>query len=472
MKKYRLAALLTLVLLSLVIISCDSNPKAASVEDEHDNNELVVVEENGVKYWTCGMHPSVKISVEAYENGETKCPICVMDLVPVQENRNSDSENISLNVSELERKIANVKTEEIAYLPLYKEITTVGDIEFNEKKVESITARFPGRVEKMFVDFTGQKVHQGEPLLEIYSPKLIAAQEELLSAIETDKILQDRSNNNLVQAAEKKLRLWGITTKQIDFLKEHKKIEDKFVIYAQQSGTVIKKNINQGDYIKTGSKLFTIADLRSLWVMAEIYDYEMNLVSMNQEVNISSQAYPSKIFKGDISFIEPVVNPKTQTVRIRIELDNSQEKFRPGMSVNADIISYFGKEDEFYYGCPMHTHIHQSEPGLCEECGGMKLVKTPGNLVAAIPATAVIDVGRQKLAYVDKGNGNYERRIIEVGSEAYFKTDNVVVKYYELISGLMVGESVVSNSSFLFDSQTQLSGAAAGAYGGSLHEED
>lgn len=430
-----------------------------------------------ILYWTCGMHPSVKISPEVYEQGSTKCPICAMDLVPVYEGKPREGK-VTVNLTELERRLASVKTYEVTYLPLFHEITTIGRIDYDERKVEYISARVKGRVDSLFVSFTGEKVEKGDPIVLLYSPPLVTAQQEYILAFDTFEKIKNssieetiNSAKSLLESAKNRLLLWGVTEEQIEKLRLHRRKPDTHLtIYSYQTGIVVEKYVSEGRYVNEGKDLYKIADLSNLWVFADVYEYEISWLKLGLVAEITSSAYPGEVFKGKVSFINPYVDEKTRSIRIRIDLPNPFEKFKPGMYGNVTIISTIAKSEKIYYTCPMHPEVIEEKFGNCPDCG-MALEKVRGNLSLAIPKFAVLDVGLRKLVYVDKGEGNFEQREIKIGPESEVKLNGKKEKFYPVIQGVAKGEKVVVKANFLIDSQAQLTGAAAGAYGGALETE-
>jgi len=473
-KRVVLVLLPLLVLAGLVLLCRRGSPEAkpAASPAAHSESEGA--------YWTCGMHPTVRVSQEAYEAGATKCPICKMDLIPVRKagaNAGGEVTDVTVALSPAEQRLASVRTFEASYLPLFHEIRAVGVIDYDERNVAHISSRVPGRIEKLYVSFTGERVTKGDPLVLIYSPALINAQQEYLLALATIERIKDSpveesraSARSLVESSRNRLLLWGITEEQVASLEETGETSSHLTIYSPQSGTVIAKHILEGEYVKEGKMLYGIADLSNLWVIADIYQYEIPWLDNGQDVEITTSAHPGQVFKGAVSFIDPYLHGKTRSVKVRVDLPNPDGEFKPDMYVDVLVKRTLGAGTDVYYTCPMHPAVVSSRPGDCPECG-MPLEKVSGNLTLAIPKSAVLDVGRRKLVYVDRGKGVYEQREVEVGSEAEAVVDGRNQTFHPLTSGVSEGESVVVNANFLIDSQTQLTGQAAGAYGGALETE-
>lgn len=330
---------------------------------------------------------------------------------------------------------AEVRTEAVQKRQLIKEVQTVGRITYDERRLKYATAWIDGRIDKLYVDFTGVKVKKDAPLVLIYSPELLSTQEEYLLAMETLERLEKGGNPEpitaakaLLEATEKRLLLWGIKSRQIQELQKTKKANTHMTIHSPISGTVIHKNALEGMYVKTGEKLYTIADLRQIWMLADIFEYEIAWVRLGQKVLITSPAYPQETFEGRVAFIDPFLNERTRTVAVRMDVPNSGEKLKPGMFVDARIRA------------PVEESVS----------------------VLSVPITAVLDTGVRKLVYVERHPGHYQGVEVKIGPRAG--------KYYPVVSGLKEGDRVVVSANYLIDAQSTL-GAAAAAYGGAIEGE-
>lgn len=448
-----------------------------------------------ILYYTCGMHPSVRVSPEDYEKGNTKCPICNMDLVPVYKEEGQamameESEHDQhgtlealVKLSPRARALASVKTEEIQYFSLFREITTVGEMDYDERKVAYVAAWVPGRIDRLFVDFTGVEVKKGDPLVWIYSPELLTTQEEYLLALETLDRVRGSENEetikgaeSLVEASKRRLLLWGISEEQVDELRQRKKANTHMTIYAPIGGTVIHKNAFEGKYVKQGENLYQIAGLSILWVRADIYEYEMAWIKSGQKVEITTSAYPGERFEGTVSFIDPFLNPETRSVKVRIDVPNPRRRLKPGMYVNVAIISTVHEgipgPEKAFFTCSMHPEVISENPGDCPICG-MHLEKkiAPSRSVLSVPKDAVLDTGARKLVYVEREEGAYQAIEVEVGPEAEAYINGAKQRFYAVKSGLSEGMRVVTQANFLIDSQSQITGQAEAVYGGALEKE-
>ncbi|MEE9583893.1 MAG: efflux RND transporter periplasmic adaptor subunit, partial [Candidatus Brocadiales bacterium] len=396
----------------------------------------------------CAMHPQV-VSDEP-----GKCPICGMPLskrpkVGAMAGEEGLPEVPMVQLSPRQIRLAGVKVEPVTYRHLVKTIYTVGNMTYDERLLAYVTAWVAGRVDKLFVDFTGVEVKKDEPLLWLYSPELVSAQREYLLALETQEKMRNSSLDEIVKSADymldatrDRLLLWGITEGQIEELTETGEVQEHMTIYAPIAGTVIKKDVLEGQYVEEGTRMYTIADLTKLWMMADVYEYEMSLIKLGQKVDITTAAFPGRTFIGTVAFIEPFLNEITRSLKVRVDVPNPKLKLKPAMFVNVTIKIPLGDSDE-------------------------ELIKKPTG-VLAIPRSAVLDTGRRKLIYVEIEEGLFEAREIETGFTAE--------GYVEVLEGLKEGEMVVAAGSFLLDAESQLGpGVGAqyfGATGGPEGEEE
>lgn len=418
----------------------------------------------------CPMHKQV------VSDKPGKCPVCGMPLSRRPRVRTGEAEKglpevPMMQLSPRQIRIAGIKTEAVAYRPLTKRIYTVGNLTYDERRLAYATAWVGGRVDKLFVDFTGTEVKKGEPLVWIYSPDLVSTQQEYLLALETAEKMKDstleemiKGTDFMVEASRKRLLLWGITEEQIAELERTKEVQTHMTIYSPISGTVIEKNVLEGQYVEEGTKMYTVADLTNLWMMAEVYEYEMALVKLGQKVEITTATFPGQTFIGEVSFIDPFINEATRSVKVRVDVPNPELKLKPSMFVNATIKVPLGGSGNPGYYCPMHPEVTSSEPGVCDKCGGMELVKKPYG-VLSISRSAVLDTGLRKIVYVQKDTDLFEAREIKTGFEAE--------GYVEVLEGLREGEVVASAGAFLIDAETQLGpGVGAQYYGASGGPEE
>jgi len=368
-----------------------------------------------IKFWTCAMHPQIQLLKPG------RCPICGMNLIPVKEKK--VKKEWKLTLSDTAQKLAEVELSRVERKKVYVKLRMYGRLDFDERKVAYITSWIPGRIDKLYVNFTGAKVKKGQPLLYLYSPELLSAQSELIQAYKAYKELKNKGSRYLrmltyktIESAKEKLRLWGITESQINEILKRGTPSDHMTIYAPISGTVIQKNAYEGMYVKEGTRLFTIADLSNLWLKMDVYEPDIQWIKVGDSVVFETEAYPGEKFKGTVSFIDPFVDKKTRTVKVRADLPNPEGKLLPNM---------FG-------------HVIFYSP--------LRIKPLP----IVIPASAPLITGKRAVVYVGdpKRPGVYEGREIELGPR--------VGDYYIVKAGLKEGEYVVTKGNFKIDSTLQI----------------
>ena len=419
--------------------------------------------------WTCSMHPQIKLPREG------KCPICYMDLIPLDTDAGDELEPRQLKMSEAARQLARIETTPAVRAFAEAEIRMVGRIAPDESKVAAITAWVPGRIDRLYADFTGITVGKGEHMALLYSPELLAAQEELVqagAAVEalgrtTSSVLRSTAEATL-QAAREKLRLYGLSADQIETIETTGKTSDRLTIHAPIGGVVIQKNVKEGMYVSTGTRIYTIAELSKLWVMFDAYESDLPWLRFGQRVEFNSPSFPGETFDAVISFIDPVVDPRTRTVRVRAIVENKDGRLKPDMFVRGVVASRLDGRgnviDEYLadkWISPMHPEIVKDGPGTCDVCG-MDLVPAAslgftGEAAAdedapvLIPATAPLITGTRAVVYVEIDAADspvFEGREIELGPRAG--------DFYIVQSGIEEGERVVTNGAFKIDSELQI----------------
>lgn len=317
--------------------------------------------------WTCSMHPQVRLD----QPGD--CPICEMPLIPAVSATAASGEAPTLRLSEHALAMASVETIPVEYRSLTRELRAIGRIEFNESSLATITPRVDGYAERLFVNFTGVEIRQGDHLAEVYSPELLVAQQELLIALQSGAA--GASTGPLVDVAKTRLRLLALTEEQITNLVEKKQTTDRVTLYSPISGTVIEKSIVEKAAFKAGDALYRIANLDSVWVYLEVYEYDLPWVRYGQQVRVTAEAIPGRTFDGMVTFVQPIVNEQSRTIRIPVHIDNKDHALKPGMFVTAVIDAVLTPQGhaaptgvEGKYTCPMHPQVLTDTTGECPIC--------------------------------------------------------------------------------------------------------
>jgi Cu(I)/Ag(I) efflux system membrane fusion protein len=427
------------------------------------------VSERGTQqqWWTCAMHPQIR------QPKPGKCPICFMDLIPVTTGEKELGVR-QIVFSEDALKLMEIETTPVERKFVEAEVRMVGKVEYDESRVKEIAAWVPGRIDRLYVDFTGTLVRKGDHMVYLYSPQLLSAQAELLQAAKAVKEsgggateLIRQSSIATLEAAREKLRLLGLLKEQIEEIEKTGKTTDHLTIYAPLGGIVIAKYANAGDYVETGAKIYTIADLSQVWVKLDAYESDMMWIRYGQKVEFTTEAYPGEVFNGTISFIEPVLDPMTRTVKVRVNVANPDGRLKPEMFVRAIVLSKVAGAgmvmDEDMAGkwiCPMHPSVVKTGPGTCDICGmdlvtteslGYVSAKEPNEAPLVIPASAPLITGKRAVVYVrleGKDKPTFEGREIVLGPRAG--------DYYLVKEGLAEGGLVVTNGNFKIDSALQI----------------
>lgn len=388
----------------------------------------------GPSLWTCSMHPQIR----SLKPGD--CPICGMSLIPVTATSGGMR---TLSISPETRALMNIASTPVERKYVSHKIPMVGKVDYNETKVGHITAWVSGRLDRLYVDYTGVKVNEGDHMVYIYSPELYSAQEELIQAI-GNRRGQTASRTRLVrpldmvESAREKLRLLGLAEEQIKKIEQQQSPSDHLTIYSPVSGIVIGKLKQEGDYVKTGERIYTVADLNQVWVHLDAYETDLPWIRYGQDVTITTEAYPGEKFHGQIAFIQPVLNDKTRTVKVRVNVPNLGGKLKPDMFVHAVVrpqVATGGRVmDPALAGkwiSPMHPEIVKETPGKCDICG-MPLVRAESlGYVAAdvndsskplvIPYSAALVTGTRAVVYVELPS-------MHSAAEPALKTLSVVVQ--------------------------------------------
>lgn len=399
--------------------------------------------------YSCSMHPQIR------QPEPGNCPICGMKLEPVQAGAAENPRLLEL--SPAAQALADVQTTVVKRQPAIREVDLFGVINTDDTRVATVTARFPGRIEKLFVNFAGTRVRKGEHLAEIYSDSLVEAQSELIGA------LRFEDNDASAEGIKERLRLWDIPEDQIELIDSTRKPVYRVRIDSPAGGVVTQLDVREGDYVETGSRLFEVTDLSQLWVHLDAYETDLPWLRYGQHVDLRAKAYPGEVFSGTIAFIQPVLDRETRTVKVRVNVSNTEGKLRPGMFVRGEVDAHLGDGGQVvapslagkYIG-PMHPEIVSDTPGNCPICG-MPLEPAselgyaaydPGEPPLMVPASAVLRTGSRAVVYVEEQNGQYVGLEIELGPRA---GDYFVVK-----AGLAEGDRVVTNGAFRLDSELQI----------------
>jgi len=406
-----------------------------------------------------------------------KCPVCGMDMVPVEDGGSSaDESDTSVTLSPRARRLAEVAVAPVERKFAAAEIRMVGKVEYDETRVRSINSRVAGRLDRLYVDYTGVPVRKGDHLVYLYSPALLSAQEELLQAVrgikESESIgiaaLRDNAAESLT-AVRAKLMLWGLTEEQITEIEQRGVPADHITIYAPMGGVVIGKDAVEGMYVEMGTRIYTIADLSRVWVKLDAYESDLGWIRYGQEVEFQTEAYPGETFHGTIAFIDPVLNDKTRTVKVRVNVENADGRLKPAMFVRAQVRSKLAAGGRVMepalagkWMCPMHPEVVKEAAGACEVCG-MDLVSSeslgyvsvdPATAQAplVIPVSAPLITGRRAIVYVARADepGTYDAREVSLGPRAG--------DFYLVQDGLREGESVAVQGALQIDSAMQILG--------------
>ncbi len=403
--------------------------------------------------WTCSMHPQIQ------QPKPGKCPICGMDLIPLKKGSKKSLRPRELVMSPEARDLARINTVEVTRQLVDAKIDMVGKIDYDETRTKTIAAWFPARIDKLYVDYTGIDVRKGDHLAYIYSPELLTAQRELISAI--------KFKSADIETVKEKLRLWGLSEKKIRTIEENGETDDHMDIDAPFGGIVIHKAVDEGDYVKTGGALFKIADLSKVWIQLDAYESDLPWLRYGQKVEFEVEAVPGKIFEGVVTFISPILDPKTRTVKVRVNADNADFLLKPDMFVHATAFAtlagggkVISKDLAGKWIGPMHPEILRDKPGKCPICGmalakagelGYSVMKIAEKPPLVVPTSAVLKTGKRSVVYVeipDKDEPTYEGREILVGPRAG--------GFYIVEEGLMEGERVVTQGAFKIDSALQI----------------
>ena len=375
------------------------------------NTELVHDHENETanEIWTCSMHPQIK------KDAPGACPICGMDLIPLTKaNVGEEADPNEIQMTQSAIKLADVQTYTVKRGAPENSVYLLGKVKADERNIAALTARFGGRIEKLYVNYTGQNVKKGQKLASIYSPDLITAQRELIEAVKYKE-----TNPSFYNATKSKLKLWDLNDEQIDAIELGGEPSVYFDILSPISGTVTRRDVSIGDYVKEGKPLFEVTDLSSVWIMFDAYESDLPWIKNGDKITFTLQSLPGKTYTGKVSYIDPFMDANTRVAKVRVEMQNRKSEFKPEMFVNGILESKVaGNEEQLL-----------------------------------IPKTSILWTGKRAVVYVkvpNRENPSFIYREIVLGPEAG--------NFYVVDSGLQEGEEIASNGVFKIDASAQLLG--------------
>ena len=368
-------------------------------------------EETKKQTWTCSMHPQIHLDHAG------KCPICAMDLIPVTDGGGTKVDSNTVHFSKEAAELANVATSIVSMQKPVKEVRLYGKVQADERLLQNQVAHIGGRIEKLFVNFTGEPVRKGQLLAMIYSPDLITAQQELIEAAKSKQ-----TQPEIYDAAMQKLMQWMLTENQIAQIEKSGKVKTDFEVYSNTSGIVTAKRVATGDHVSEGRVLFDIANLSSVWVLFDAYESDLSFLKVGNSISFSLQALPGTNFSAKIQFIDPVIDPVNRVAKVRVEVSNAGGKLKPEMFATGVVKANLNEFKD-------------------------KLV---------IPRSAVLWTGKRSIVYVKQPAGegvNFKMREIELGP--------MLGNSYVIESGLTEGEEIVTDGTFSVDAAAQLAGKSS-----------
>ena len=415
--------------IAIVLLLTGSIPRRAAMPGEPPAKGSPVGQassrpaERKILYWTDPMVPGYK------SDKPGTSPFMDMDLVPVYDDGGATGPESSkdvkgytaIHLGSERQQLIGVQVGKTEKRKLSKTIRAVGRIGVDETSLHHIHAKFEGYVEQLFVDYTGKPVRKGQPLASIYSPDLLATEQEYLLAYRAWRQFSLSPNSDLARngkelydSARQRLTLWDIRPADIERLEKSGEPVKALTLYSPIDGTVMTKNAVQGNRVMPGDSLFEIAGLQRVWALADVYEYELPFVHVGQMARVALSYFPGREWRGRITFISPIVDEKTRTVKVRIELDNRDMTLKPDMFADVE--------------------IEQS-----------------GNDVVAVPVDAVLSTGNRAIVFIPQDGGRFEPREVKIGGR--------VDGYYPILSGLVEGDPIVTQANFLIDSESRLKAA-------------
>lgn len=358
--------------------------------------------------WTCSMHPQIRLT----EAGD--CPICGMDLIPGDQESAGSSNPQAFQMTPEALALAQVQTLVVGGVQAKKELILSGKLQADERENASLTAKFPGRIEKLFVTFTGEQVKAGQRIATVYSPELLTAQRELLEAVKTKATFPQ-----LYQASKDKLSLWKLSAAQIAEIERSGQVKERMDIIADQSGVVLQKNVSVGDYVSMGSVLFTVTNLNSLWLLLDVYETDLPFVALGDDIQFTMAGKPGETLTAKVTFLDPLINANTRAASVRAEIRNVGNTLKPEMFVTARI----------------------------------QTRTTASSAEVMVPRTAVLWSGKRSIVYVKVPNATLPEFVLREVT-----LGNRLGENYQIMAGLQAGEEIVSYGAFAVDASAQLSG--------------
>jgi len=410
-------------------VKARSSSEAAMAAGQHAGHGAAPAlqpSERKVLYWVDPMHPAYK------SDKPGKAPDCGMDLVPVYAEEGPEAESMapgSVKISPVKLQKIGVQYGEVSYERITRTIRTVGRAAYDETKIARIHTKIDGWIEHVYLDFVGKLVEKGQPLISIYSPDLVSTQQELLIAKKAKDYLGDNPVKevasgaiSLYESTRDRLRLWDISEEQVREIEERGMPQKTLTLYAPLSGYVISRNAFERQRVTADTELYSIADLSTIWVLADIYEYEVPLVRLGQTAKMTLSYFPGRTYTGKLTYIYPQLENMTRTLKVRLEFPNPDIELKPDMYANVELQIDYGRQ-------------------------------------LSVPAEAVLDAGDEQVVFVAHEGGYFEPRKVEVGGK--------VGGRYIILSGLKPGERIVTSGNFLIDSESRLKTAMAGmAHGG------
>lgn len=416
--------LLVLVLAAVAYVKRDSlmglfsaraNGESASSESSGPKAELKVL------YWQDPMHPAYK------SDKPGKAPDCGMDLVPVYENGSGPAANLpegAFMISPEKQQLIGVTYGQVGYQPMSKTLRAVARLAFDETKIVRIHTKVDGWIENVYVDFTGKEVKKGEPLISVYSPDLVQTQQEYLLALKGRNELSESpfkeavaGSESLLESARRRLELWDISEAQIKDIEKRGTPTKTLTLYAPSNGFVLARNAYPKQRVTPEAELYSIADLSTIWAIADIYEYEAPEIQVGQSATMTLSYYPGRRFQGKVTYIYPQLDNATRTLKVRLEIPNPNLALKPDMYANVELKIDYGKK-------------------------------------LTVPQEAVLDSGSEQIVFVALEGGYFEPRKVQLGG----KVDNNLI----VLAGLKAGERIATSANFLIDSESKLKSAAGG----------